>query len=42
MFDVKVVVVGAGTMGSGIAYVSAASGHELLLWSRTRSFSTLE
>ncbi len=31
MFDVKVVVVGAGTMGSGIAYVSAASGHDVVV-----------
>jgi 3-hydroxybutyryl-CoA dehydrogenase len=28
---VKVVVVGAGTMGSGIAYVSAASGHNVVV-----------
>jgi 3-hydroxybutyryl-CoA dehydrogenase len=28
---VKVVVVGAGTMGSGIAYVSAASGHDVMV-----------
>jgi 3-hydroxybutyryl-CoA dehydrogenase len=28
---VKVVVVGAGTMGSGIAYVSAASGHSVVV-----------
>jgi 3-hydroxybutyryl-CoA dehydrogenase len=27
----KVVVVGAGTMGSGIAYVSAASGHDVVV-----------
>jgi len=31
LFDVKVVVVGAGTMGSGIAYVSAASGHDVVV-----------
>src|SRR6266513_3127902 len=27
----NVVVVGAGTMGSGIAYVSAASGHDVIV-----------
>ena len=30
-FEMNVVVVGAGTMGSGIAYVSAASGHNVVV-----------
>ena len=30
-FEMNVVVVGAGTMGSGIAYVSAASGHNVIV-----------
>src|SRR6266516_3441907 len=30
-FEMNVVVVGAGTMGSGIAYVSAASGHDVVV-----------
>ena len=30
-FEMNVVVVGAGTMGSGIAYVSAASSHDVVV-----------
>jgi len=37
LFDVKVVVVGAGTMGSEFAYVSPASVNKLVVLNQDKS-----